>query len=271
MSPSLPDWQLPPGTNRGLWDSFGDRDAARHYDAGLADSTLVSFDVNFARRHFPQPGRLLDLGCGTGRLLLAFAQIGYPVFGVDLSEEMLRIVGEKADEKRLPVHRLRANLVQLDCLADGSFDYAACMFNTLGIVAGAANRRRVIGHVYRLLRPGGTFVLHGHNCWFNVWNPAGRRWLLRQIFRPGLDRDWSMPAHEQATGWPMHLFTRRELCRLLTDVEFQLLDVRPIGLHGELSWPSWFGGLRAYGYLLAARKPFQAIRTVSPKVTPLGL
>src|SRR5262249_58740241 len=30
----------------------------------------------------------------------------------------------------------------------------------------------------RLLRPGGRFVLHVHNRWFNLWDPQGRRWLL---------------------------------------------------------------------------------------------
>ncbi len=255
MSRPLPDWNLPPGVNRGLWESLHDADAAKHYDAGLAGSVLVSLDVAFARQHFPRPGRLLDLGCGTGRLLREFARRGDGVIGVDLSEEMLRVAGEKAAAEGLMIDRVRANLVQLDCFADDSFDYAACLFNTLGIVTGASNRRRVVGHVYRLLRPGGTFVLHGHNRWFNVWDPSGRRWLLRELLRFGSERNWSMPAHEQATGWPMHLFTRDELCQLVTGAGFELAEVRAVGLCGALTFPRWLGGVRAYGYLAAARKP----------------
>ena len=34
---------------------------------------LLEIDLHFAERHFPTPGRLIDLGCGTGRLLLHFA------------------------------------------------------------------------------------------------------------------------------------------------------------------------------------------------------
>lgn len=254
MDATPPDWQLPPGVSRGLWASLRDADAARRYDAGLAESTLISLDLAFAQRHFPRPGRLLDLGCGSGRLLMPFARQGFQVLGVDLSEEMLRIAGEKAAAEGLSIHRLKANLVQLNCLADGAFDCAACLFNTLGIVAGPSHRRQVVDHVYRLLRPGGVFVLHGHNRWFNIWNSSGRKWLLLEWFRFGR-RDWSMPAHQRATGWPMHLFTRRELCGLLTDAGFALAEARAIGLHGELPWPSWFGGARAYGYLLAGRKP----------------
>src|SRR5262245_42491758 len=118
--PSPPaDWQLPPGVDRGLWQYLHDASVARRYDAGLADHPLHRIDREFCERHFERPGRLIDLGCGTGRLLLPFAARGYRVLGVDLSEEMLRVVGEKAAAAGVVVHRLRANLVELDGLAGG--------------------------------------------------------------------------------------------------------------------------------------------------------
>src|SRR5262249_50603533 len=146
---------------------------------GLADCPLLTVDREFAERHFDRPGRLIDLGCGTGRLLLPFARRGYWVLGVDLSAEMLKVVGEKAAAEGVVVHRLQANLVELEGLDDQSLDYAACLFSPLGMVGGTVNRRRVLAHVYRLLRPGGKFVLHVHNRWFNFWDPAGRSWLVR--------------------------------------------------------------------------------------------
>jgi SAM-dependent methyltransferase len=260
MSPP-PDWQLPPGVNRGLWDYLHDLDLARGYDASLAGSTLFAADQAFAERHFGRPGRLLDLGCGTGRLLIPFARRGFWVLGVDLSEEMLRVTGEKAAAAGVTVHRLKANLVELGGLCDQTFDYAACLFSTLGMVLGAAQRRRVVGHVYRLLRPGGKFVLHVHNRWFNTWDPQGRRWLLKDLFRslcgrgPGGDR--VMPVHQGIAGLALHLFTRREAVRLLSGAGFRLREVRPISLapDGRLSCPWWFAGVRAYGYLLAAERP----------------
>src|SRR5262245_36090994 len=123
--PSPADWQLPPGVNRGLWDYLHDPHVARGYDASLAHSSLFEVDQEFALRHFDRPGRLIDLGCGTGRLLVSFARRGYWVVGVDLSEEMLRVAGEKAAAAGVAVHRLKMNLVELDALRDESFDYAA--------------------------------------------------------------------------------------------------------------------------------------------------
>lgn len=259
MSPA--DWQLPPGVTRGLWDYLHDAELARDYDATLAGSPLIAADVRFAEQHFPTPGRLIDLGCGTGRLLLPFARRGFRVLGVDLSAEMLRLAGEKAAAAGVQVQRLQANIVELDGLRDGSFDYAACLFSTLGMVSGSAERRRVVGHVYRLLRPGGRFVLHVHNRWFNFWDRRGRRWLAKDVLRslagkPGAG-DRPLPVHRGIAGLSLHQFTRREAVRLLGGAGFRLREVRPVGLREDatLPLPWWFGWLRAYGYLIAAERP----------------
>src|SRR5262245_65943651 len=114
MAPPRADWQLPPGVNRGLWDYLHDRELARNYDAGLGNSALTRVDLAFAERYFDRPGRLLDLGCGTGRLLVSFARRDYWVLGVDLSEEMLRVAGHKARAAGVTIHLLRANLAESD-------------------------------------------------------------------------------------------------------------------------------------------------------------
>src|SRR5213080_3462579 len=90
------DWQLPPGVDRGLWHYVHDAALARNYDAALADCALLEVDRAFVERHCPQPGRLIDLGCGTGRLLIPLAQRGYRVLGVDLSAEMLTVAAAQA-------------------------------------------------------------------------------------------------------------------------------------------------------------------------------
>src|SRR6266851_5873771 len=250
MTASVPDWRLPPGVSRGLWDYLHDRSVARNYDQNLAGSTLLAVDQRFAERFFDRPGRLIDLGCGTGRLLIPFARRGCWVLGVDLSEEMLKQVGERAARHGVVVHRLKANLVELEGLTDQAFDYAACLFSTLGMIHGAEQRQRVIDHAYRLLRPGGRFVLHVHNRWFNFWDPQGRRWLVWDLLqsliqgKPGGDR--LMPVHQGIAGLTLHLFTRREAERMLKKAGFRLLEVRPVSLRpdGRLPLPGFFGWLR---------------------------
>jgi SAM-dependent methyltransferase len=265
MSSSPADWQLPPGVSRGLWHYLHDESLARRYDGELADCPLLEVDRRFAEQHFDRPGRLIDLGCGTGRLLLPFARRGWWALGVDLSAEMLKVAAAKAQAEGVSVQLLQANVVELDGLADGKFDHAACLFSTLGMVAGPDCRRRVVEHVHRLLRPGGKFVVHVHNRWFHFWDPQGRAWLWRDCCRRLFARDGRgdrlMPAHDGLPPLTLHLFTRREATRLLRRAGFRILEVRPVSLRadGRLRWPWWFGWLRTYGYLIAAvREPLAA-------------
>jgi SAM-dependent methyltransferase len=274
MHHSPADWQLPPGINRGLWDYLHDEQLARGYDASLAGSPLFAIDQEFVQKFCPQPGRLLDLGCGTGRVLVPLARRGYWVLGVDLSSEMLAVARDKAAAENVIIHLLQANLTELDCLASATFDYAACLFSTLGMVMGRPHRQRAVEHVFRLLRPGGRFILHVHNRWFNFWDRPGRAWLLRNglgsllracvsslTLRVGVGKgetgDRVMPPHQGIAGLTLHHFTRREVIRLLTRAGFRILEVQPLGLRpdGRLPLPWLFGWLRAYGYLLVAERP----------------
>lgn len=252
------DWQLPPGVSRGLWDYFHDPANARSYDQSLKDTPLLAIDQDFVFEHCQPPGKIIDLGAGTGRLAIALAQRGYQPVAVDLSPEMLKVLREKAGALHLDIPCVCANLVELGMFADSSFDHAGCMFSTLGLIVGADARRRFVMHVARILRPGGVFVIHVHNRWFNFWTAQGRRLLLHDLLS-GAKGDYAMPAHDGVGSLMMHLFTRQEIVGLLRRAGFEIVNVRPLSLQadGMLSRPWWFGRLRAYGYLIAARKPTQ--------------
>jgi SAM-dependent methyltransferase len=259
MPPSPADWQLPPGVSRGLWDYLQNPDLARSYDGHPEDCPLLKLDLDFAGRVFARPGQLIDLGCGTGRALLHFARRGYSVLGVDLSAEMLKLAA-RATAAETRVQLLQANVVELDCLADGSFDYAVCLFSTLGMVSGANERQQVLRHAHRLLRASGKLVLHVHNRWFNVWDRSGRRWLLkdllRSLFSSKASGDRPMSPREGSAGLALHHFTRREVLRLLRHAGFRILEVQPVSLRpgGRLRFRIGLGVLRAYGYLIAAQR-----------------
>lgn len=259
--PSSADWNLPPGVSRGLHDYFRSPDIARGYDDAIADTPLLKLDLDFFRAHCPVPGRLLDLGCGTGRLAVPMAQQGFWVVAVDLSVPMLQVLREKADRVGAKVHCLAANIVDLDALADASFDRVACLFSTLGLVGGRDNRQRVLHQVHRLLRPGGTFIFHVHNHWFSLWTRFGRRSLLknwwRSLWKKENRGDFLMPPHLGVGSITMHLFTRREITRLLRSAGLRPLEIHPVSHHadGRLCCPWFLPRLRCYGYLIAAQKP----------------
>jgi SAM-dependent methyltransferase len=209
-------------------------------------SPLAGADVAFCARAF-QKGRLLDLGCGTGRLCAHFAANGFDCVGVDLSEEMLAVA--RANVPRATF--VRANLVELTEPPGGPFDCAACLFSTLGMVRGADNRGRVLANACAALRPGGTFVLHAHNRYFRG---LGARRVWRERFKALLCSpaagDISMPQAYGGAPLTLHHFTRGELTRALAAAGFVVEQLCAIGTDGA---PARGGSV--YGWLARARKP----------------
>ncbi|MEO2089250.1 MAG: class I SAM-dependent methyltransferase, partial [Gemmataceae bacterium] len=244
----IPDWQLPPGVDRGLHDYMRSGDMVAGYDAMMTASPLAAFDVRFCAKWFDTPGRLIDLGCGTGRLAKAFVPRGFGYVGVDLSDEMLKAAEEqnltppaplpwegRGEKDRSPISLpflpreggpgglgsssfLRANLVELTAHVSGPFDYAACLFSTLGMVRGHENRLKVLRNAAAVLKPGGRLVLHVHNRYF--------RGLGLKGWRSG---DVTMPQAYGGAPLTLHHFGRGEAVRMLTDAGFRVLEVLPVG------------------------------------------
>jgi SAM-dependent methyltransferase len=246
----IPDWQLPAGVDRGLWDYLHAAEMVAGYDEQMRASPLARADVAFCERAFPTPGRLLDLGCGTGRLCLHFAAKGFDCTGVDLSEEMLARAERNAEAANLNVRWVKGNLVELGELPEESFDYAACLFSTLGMVRGAENRAKVVANAFRLLKPGGSFVLHVHNRFFR--GLGWKRVLIQRLksLRGGATAgDITMPQAYGGAPLTLHHSTRGEVVGLLESAGFAVKAVQAIGMEGEPAT-----GSRVYGWLLLGER-----------------
>jgi SAM-dependent methyltransferase len=249
--------------NSALWSyAHSERLAADEADY-FRDHPLLRADVAALDEQFREPGALIDLGSGAGRLSVHFAQRGFAVLAVDLSRPMLRQVGARADHAGLAVGRLQANLCRLDCVRDQSFRYAISMFSTLGMIRGVSARRAALAHAYRVLVPGGSFALHAHNFWLNLRGRQARRWLLGQAWKAAR-RDLSLGDRQMTyrgiPGVEVHLYRFGELARELRLAGFHLEHVLPISeLSAEpISAPWWLPTIRAGGWLVFARRPGRA-------------
>jgi tRNA (uracil-5-)-methyltransferase TRM9 len=157
-------------------------------------------------------GRLLNVGCGTGADFLPFKD-AFELHGVDFSPGML-LQAEKYAAK----HGFSARLVEADVrrlpFPDASFEWATAIAVYHHLDTGD-DRLRALRELFRVLVPGGEALVTG----WNRWQP--RFWLRRRdILVPWRQR-------EKTVYRFYHLFSRRELIRLVRQAGFEVVDKFP--------------------------------------------
>lgn len=114
---------------------------ADRFRALAAEGADVHGEARCVQRLVPPPARVLDAGCGTGRVAVRLAQLGYQVLGSDADAAMLEVA--RRDHPHLPW--LVADLAELTPeTAGGRFDVVLLAGNVVPFLAGslpAAARR----------------------------------------------------------------------------------------------------------------------------------
>lgn len=108
-----------------------------------------------------RPGRILDLGCGTGDMALELARRGgdkVAIAGADFSEAMLAAARTKAADRGLSVSWVDADATALP-FPDSSFDAVALAFSFRNLTWRNPARERHLAEILRVLRPGGIMVI----------------------------------------------------------------------------------------------------------------
>jgi SAM-dependent methyltransferase len=157
--------------------------AARFFDAEYADYRHdIPVLAAFAQR---TGGPLLELGCGTGRVLIPLAQAGYSVTGVDLSPEMLRLARAKAEAAAVAQ---RVTLIQGDYGAaplNGPYAFAFIVMNTFMHLTTQKAQLAALRHWRAHLAPGGLLLI-------DVFHPDVAQ-LAYLDGRLEWDRTWTDP------------------------------------------------------------------------------
>ena len=105
-----------------------------------------------------EPGRALDLACGSGRHAVWLAERGFRVTAVDFSEEALRQARERAEETGVDVEWVLGDA--LDYLPEPAA-YDLVLVAYLHLPPG--ERRSVLERASRAVAPGGALLVVGHD------------------------------------------------------------------------------------------------------------
>ena len=184
---------------------------ARYYDEYFSG---VPGDVEFYLGVAASAGKggVLELGCGTGRILLPLAASGVPVVGLERSAEMLQLARRKLKTAEAEFHQ-RVELVQGDMRQFSlgkRFPLIIAPYRTFQHLLNPVDQSGALACIRDHLEPGGLFV-------FNVFDPlqdlAGRAWSDDGELRKDLEFE------DPKTGELVEVWYRRDY-----DLVHQLLQ-----------------------------------------------
>lgn len=101
------------------------------------------------------PGSVMEIGIGTGRIASLLQRLGYQVWGIDSSLEMLRRAQMRSE---IAKGRLICGDAA-EVVLRHKFHLIACVFNTFSMFDTEARQRAVMRNCAAMLRPGGALVL----------------------------------------------------------------------------------------------------------------
>lgn len=135
---------------------------APFYDSVNRDIDYTSwaqFIKKIIKIHEKTPSELvLDLGCGTGRMTLELARLGYDMTGVDISPEMLDIAREAAENGGFADKILLLCQDMREFELYGTVDVTVSCLDTVNHLTDRKSLDRCFSLVHNYLIPDGLFI-----------------------------------------------------------------------------------------------------------------
>ncbi|WP_055588991.1 class I SAM-dependent methyltransferase [Peterkaempfera griseoplana] len=131
-------------------------DYAARFSALAGTRRDMHGEARFCATLMPPGARVLDAGCGTGRVMIRLAELGYDCVGVDLDASMLAVARKEAPG--LPW--IQADLATFDPGAvnvAADFDLVVAAGNIFPLLA-TGTEGAVVSRLAAALRPGGLLV-----------------------------------------------------------------------------------------------------------------
>jgi SAM-dependent methyltransferase len=126
---------------------------AARFDQLAASGADVHGEANLVTAFAATGSRVLDAGCGTGRVALRLSALGYDCVGVDLDPSMLEVARSRGPE--IPWYE--GDLASLQLPGEAPYDLIVAAGNVMPLLA-AGTGPAVVAHLVALLGGGGVLV-----------------------------------------------------------------------------------------------------------------
>lgn len=139
-------------------------DFPEYYDVAFSEETIPEANfVEAAARKFMthRAIKLLEPGCGTGRLVVELARRGYEVTGFDLCRPGLEFCKKRLAKENLDADLFEGDMASFD-VGKQTFDVAFNFCNTFRHLTSETAARSHLASIAASLKPGGLYLLGFH-------------------------------------------------------------------------------------------------------------
>ncbi len=121
------------------------------WDTGISPPELLEF----IEKH--EPGRAIDIGCGTGTNMITLAKAGWQVTGVDFAPRAIKLARQKLKRTGIQAEMSVSDATKLSGIT-GPFDFAL----DLGCFHGISKngQAKYLDQLKRILAPNGFWLLY---------------------------------------------------------------------------------------------------------------
>jgi len=179
---------------------------ARFYDAYVGDYDLdLPFYLDLAASC---RAPILEVGCGSGRVLLPLLRAGHAVTGVDISDEMLLLAKTKLDAAHLAGNCILLNYNFVAGPLPAQYGLALVTYYTFNYLLTEHDQLAFLRHVAASLEPGARIGLH-------LFYPGA-------LSRPEIAGQWIEKGTYQVDGKEIRLRDRRSMLDSCTEERLQV-------------------------------------------------
>ncbi len=155
-------------------------DHPHYFDLFFRDETaaeIAFFESAFQRFTRRDVQRLLEPGCGSGRLVVELAERGYEITGLDLSQAMLDYSAQRLAKEGLHAELVLGDMTSMNFKR--KFDSAFCTFNTFRHLIREDDALQHLRSVANHVRKGGLYILGFHLIPLDADPECTERWTAK--------------------------------------------------------------------------------------------
>lgn len=117
----------------------------------------IEGDVDFFLRRALMAGRVLEIGCGTGRIYTELRKKSINIIGIDSSEEMLSFLRERAQKEGISIEVHLQSMLNLQL--SGKYDLIILAYRTFMHLYSTDEQKEVFRQIKSILAPGGEVII----------------------------------------------------------------------------------------------------------------